>query len=268
MAKTNITLAEMEALGYSEQSDGTFKKKPVVKSITNLPKGDNLPQERVPSKSKVKRASTSAYDLPPLNGQRVFPADQLLNFLKNPPNPNTIETKPWPNGEPEYPTQTELRNKTVFGTDRVISTDMVQAQKANKKVKNATKVEIDGIKFDSKLEAFLYGLLKRHKIEFELRKVYTVQDAFKYKGETVRDVRIIPDFYLPLHNAIIDTKASQTAKSKLQFKLLKWGLLTRFVNGKVQTWIPPDIYLPSTKSECEALINKLISEKGQIVINI
>ena len=64
-------------------------------------------------------------------------------------------------------------------------------QALNKKVRNATKQEIDGITFRSKLEAYTYQKLKEANIsaEYEQHR-YTLLPKFVYNNSTVRMQRI------------------------------------------------------------------------------
>lgn len=128
-----------------------------------------------------------------------------------------------------------------------------QAPKENKKIMGATKVEMDGIKFASKLELYFYNLLKSTKITFDFQVIYVLQDKFRFNGMAIREIKSIVDFYLPDYDMIVDTKGYQTPDSKIKFKMLKHKL---YMEGKTTR-----IELPSTKKECEALINILISEK-------
>lgn len=124
------------------------------------------------------------------------------------------------------------------------------SKQVNKKILGATKVEVDGEKFASKLELYFYNLLKSSKIPFEFQKVITLQEKFKYNGASVREVRLIVDFYLPDHDILADTKGHQLADNKIKWKMLKRKY---FLEGK-QT----KIYLPSKKSECDELVSKII----------
>lgn len=125
--------------------------------------------------------------------------------------------------------------------------------KVSRTVMNATKVEINGIKFASKLEAYLYGALTNAGIEFEYQKVYELQPKFKYLGETIRPIRIIVDFKLKDRNIILDSKGWSTTISTLKYKLLKYLF---FKVGD-----EPEIFMPSCKSEIDFLINKLKYDK-------
>lgn len=124
---------------------------------------------------------------------------------------------------------------------------------ANKKVRNATKTEIDGIKFDSKLEAHFYGLLNLHKIPFTMKEKIVLQKAFRYNGEAIREIALLPDFIIKndgVYN-IVDTKGFQTSDNKIKVKLLKKVLSEKYSESRV--------FLPKNQKECAEVINKLLS---------
>jgi len=93
--------------------------------------------------------------------------------------------------------------------------------KSNKRVINATKVKVDDIKFDSKLEAYMYGLFKAKNIKMELQYVITLQPGFKHNGKTIRAIKWVADFYLPDYNMVVDTKGWATEIFKMKLKLFK-----------------------------------------------
>lgn len=92
---------------------------------------------------------------------------------------------------------------------------------------NNRKVEIDGHKFDSKLEAQYYTFLKNKKEQgkikdFSLQPRYTLQETFKRDGKTYRSITYIADFEV-LHNdgsaQVIDVKGMMTDVFKIKAKL-------------------------------------------------
>lgn len=89
-----------------------------------------------------------------------------------------------------------------------------------RKYKN-TKVEVDGHKFDSKLESNLYLTLKKLKLDFTLQPKYVLVDSFKLKGITHRAIVYRGDFDLKINDVIytIDTKGMETQVFKLKKKL-------------------------------------------------
>lgn len=119
----------------------------------------------------------------------------------------------------------------------------------NKKIKNATVTYIDGIKFDSKLEGYMYSLLKMHKIPFELKPKFEIQPGFKYFTSKIRPITYTPDFYLPDSDILIDTKGFKTEASNIRIKMLKYYFYKQGKNVHLLT--------PKTQNECEKLILKL-----------
>lgn len=129
-----------------------------------------------------------------------------------------------------------------------------QQPKGNQKIKNATKVEVDGEKFASKLELYCYNMLKAVGINFLFQPVIVLQEKFRYNDTAIREIKIIPDFELPEHDLIIDTKGFATSESKLKYKMLKHKL---HLEGKSTV-----IELPKNRKEVDALVNKLIYGKA------
>lgn len=90
----------------------------------------------------------------------------------------------------------------------------------NKKVKGATKVEAYGLKFDSKLELYMYDLLLDSGISFEFQTTFELQPKFKSStGKTVRAITWRPDFVIEGYNIVVDTKGYATDVAKLKVKM-------------------------------------------------
>ena len=99
---------------------------------------------------------------------------------------------------------------------------MTQTKK-NKKIKNATKTEIDGIKFRSKLEAFTYTKLKEANIDAEYEKHrYELLPKFEYLGEKIRAITYLPDFVGK--NFVIECKGFANDAWPNREKLFKYYL--------------------------------------------
>lgn len=125
------------------------------------------------------------------------------------------------------------------------------------KIKNAVKSEVDGVKFDSNIEKYMHGLLRGAGIDFEFQKKYLLQEKFIYNGEAVRAITLTVDFFLRGKNMIIDTKGYANDRAPLKYKMLKkYFSLSYEVNGPLL----PTIELPSNKSECETLLNRILYE--------
>lgn len=119
----------------------------------------------------------------------------------------------------------------------------------NRKIKNARKVERDGIRFDSRLELFMYDLLKMAGIRFERQKRYTLQPGFQYNGAAIRPITYTVDFWLPDHNLIIDTKGYHTQQGDMRIKMLKWRFSTAGESPIIET--------PKNQTECRTLLEEL-----------
>jgi len=87
---------------------------------------------------------------------------------------------------------------------------------------NSSKIKIDGIKFDSKLEANCYIFLKDKVENLELQPRFLLQDKFKYKNKTIRKIEYVADFRFNYKGVdyIIDSKGLETPLFKLKYKLL------------------------------------------------
>lgn len=123
----------------------------------------------------------------------------------------------------------------------------VKFKKPNRRVLNATKVKADDIKFDSKLEAYMYSLFKKKNINMELQYVIILQPSFKRDGKTIRAIKWIVDFYLPDHNTIVDPKGWGTEIFKMKLKLFKY-MQYNGAYSNVKT-----LEFPKNKNECMLL---------------
>jgi len=130
----------------------------------------------------------------------------------------------------------------------------------NKKVRGAKKTVVDGVTFDSQLEAHLFSGLKNTGIEFETQKSYELQGGFRYRGVAIRSIYIVVDFWIPSLNLLLDTKGWQTADSKIKWKMLKQKLNMALIFPDAIHKEPPEIQLLRTKKECDSLILQLLSK--------
>ncbi len=128
--------------------------------------------------------------------------------------------------------------------------EIVEQVSENKKVKNATKCTADGFKFDSKLELFMYRLLKRYKVDFELKRKFVVQEGFISEGKKVRAITWSPDFLIG--KTIIDTKGLATEPFKLRLKLFKKMMADK---GEIY-----EFKFPSDQSQCLEVVLELTGQ--------
>lgn len=88
------------------------------------------------------------------------------------------------------------------------------------------KIEVDGIKFDSRLEQFCYDKFKILGFDFDFQKTVLMQEGFRFRGKAIRPITMIVDFVLKINGMTyyIDTKGFATETSKLKYKMLKYSL--------------------------------------------
>ena len=123
----------------------------------------------------------------------------------------------------------------------------------NKKVRNATPIVKDGIKFRSRLEEYTYQQLKKFKIEAEYEPIqFTLIDAFRYNDELVRKMTYMPDFVG--NNFIIECKGFANEPFPLKWKMFKYFL---YMNKLEFT-----LYLPKNKKEVDEVIQSIISSRN------
>ena len=104
------------------------------------------------------------------------------------------------------------------------------------------KVEIDGIKFDSKDESQYYLYLKKQKEDgkikdFGLQQKFVLQDSFIKDGKKYREITYKPDFAI-FHNdgsvEYVDVKSLGSATQQGELRRKMWDF--RYRNEKL-TWI-------------------------------
>lgn len=96
---------------------------------------------------------------------------------------------------------------------------------------------VDGVKFDSELEAYCYKILMLLKIEFEFQKSILLMERFRYDNKWIRETTAIVDFVIK-HNEetiYLDTKGFATEVSKIKYKMLK-NILKDEKNNRV-VWL-------------------------------
>lgn len=115
-------------------------------------------------------------------------------------------------------------------TDRMTAAEYQEMlKKPNRSKMRNVKTEVDGIKFDSKLEADYYCQLKILKrtgevIDFIRQPKYLLTDTLKKNGETFRKMYYTADFlvlYADEHEEIIDCKGFRTDSYKLKRKIFE-----------------------------------------------
>lgn len=128
---------------------------------------------------------------------------------------------------------------------------------SNKKVKNATPLEYDGIDFKSKLEMYCYKLLKENNIPVEYETVkFQILDPFVYNNEKVRGMIFTPDFVGD--NFVVECKGFMNDAFPLRWKLFKYHL------SKNQ--LRYELYLPRNKKDVEKVVLEIVNNlKGRLL---
>lgn len=119
-----------------------------------------------------------------------------------------------------------------------------------------TKVIIEGVKFDSKLEAFLYKILKDNGMDFDFQVNIELVPKFRFQYENIRALNMRVDFLLRYNGReiYIDTKGFATSESKIKYKLLK---------NKFKAEPHVNIIWLKTQKEVNAYIGRLKEEKEE-----
>ena len=92
----------------------------------------------------------------------------------------------------------------------------------NARVKNAKKIQIGDVKFDSKLEGYAYQIFQGMGFTFEHQFPFVLQEKCRFHGEAVREIKWITDFCFPEHKIVVDTKGYPTEIAKLKIKMFKF----------------------------------------------
>lgn len=121
----------------------------------------------------------------------------------------------------------------------------------NKKIRNATPTEFNGIQFKSKLEAYTYQSLTKAGIEAEYEPShFTLIPAFVYNDEKIRPMTYKPDFVGS--NFIIECKGFGNDSFPLRWKMFKYTLHLSGAKYK--------LYLVSTRKQVDEMIDKIKKE--------
>lgn len=146
-----------------------------------------------------------------------------------------------------------MEKQKIMTAEEFNSLMQMNVPQANKKVRNATRSERNGVMFDSRLERYMYDLLTMHNITFEFQKKYVIQEGFNYGNQTIRAITYTVDFELLDYDMAIDTKGLLTQQGVMRIKMLKRLFLDLGRQTKIE--------LPRTKDECVTLIGKLLNNE-------
>lgn len=124
----------------------------------------------------------------------------------------------------------------------------------NKKVRNATPIEIDGIKFKSKLEGYVYKKLKEYNIFAEYEPIkFILIPSFYFLGKKIRPITYTPDFVG--NNFIIEAKGRPNETFPLKWKLFLYKLYYENLTNKYQ------LFIVHNHKEVDECINKILNLK-------
>jgi hypothetical protein len=137
-------------------------------------------------------------------------------------------------------------------------------KKKGRKQTTAKKTSVDGIEFQSGLEAYTYKALKRagipndyEKVSFELVPAFKSNIAvFKKRGAHFKDnttqvqsITYKPDFTAKDLSWIIEVKGR-----KFKDFMMRWKLFLRYLKGRDLT---PEVFMVSTEVEVDLMIDYL-----------
>jgi len=124
----------------------------------------------------------------------------------------------------------------------------------NQKVRNATRVEYDGVQFRSKLERYMYQQLKDNNIDFKYEEEkFVLIQSFEYLGEKIRACTYLPDFIVTINGkkAVLEPKGMMTETFKIKIKMIKKYLKDNNLNYPM--------FLVRNQQQCRDVIQKLKS---------
>ena len=147
--------------------------------------------------------------------------------------------------------------------------------KKQTKIRNATPLEVDGIKFRSKLEVYCYRALVEAGIEYEYEAHrFNLVDKFEYTNDSVelvkkkglktygvasnsiRAITYTPDFVNTQDRWIIECKGYPNDTFSLKWKIFK----SYIVSNNLQY----DLYVPRNRKHIDETI-KLIKSKNESI---
>lgn len=125
---------------------------------------------------------------------------------------------------------------------------MSKKRSKNKKVRNATPLVYDGIKFRSKLEVHCYIKLKENQIAASYEEnTFIILEPFIYNGEKIRKMTYTPDFVGK--DFVIECKGKANDAFPLRWKIFKYYLYKNDIKYK--------LYLPRNKKDVDKVVEDI-----------
>jgi hypothetical protein len=138
-----------------------------------------------------------------------------------------------------------VRTSTVNKKGRIIIAPETTHDKpqGNRKIKNAVKSEVNGVKFDSNLEKSVYECLVQAGIYFVFKEQIELLPSFVWNNKVVRNMVWNPDFTFPAIQVLLDSKGYPDQVFPVKLKLTKnilktgWHILVVKNKGDIQACI-------------------------------
>ncbi len=131
--------------------------------------------------------------------------------------------------------------------------EITQKQKSeNRKIKNAQKKEVDGIVFDSLLEAQVYERLKESGLPFVYQVEFILLEAFTFQGKQIQPWRHRVDFEIIMQDSslLVEVKGFANDVYPYKLKMLRRFLATEYEHAQRRRYI----LFVHTKKELDALM--------------
>lgn len=118
------------------------------------------------------------------------------------------------------------------------------------------KTEVDGVKFDSRLELYCYNLLKENNIDFIFQEKIELIPKFRYNTQNIRAITMLVDFVILSDGKriYVDTKGLATEVSKIKYKMLRYHL--KELDNTDVVWL-------KNKREVNSFIQEVKSKKDE-----
>ncbi len=109
----------------------------------------------------------------------------------------------------------------------------------NKKIRNSQKRTVNGICFDSLLEARVYEAFIQAGLVFELKKVFVLLPPFEFNGKQVAPWRHEVDFFLVLHGyqIVVEVKGWPNDVYPYKLKMLRYQFALQAETAAIQSLI-------------------------------
>lgn len=119
--------------------------------------------------------------------------------------------------------------------------------------RGGTKVEYDGILFNSKLEVFAYKELKKNGLEAHYEpETYVLVEPFRYDDKAVLAMKYTPDFVD--YDYVMETKGFANESFPLRWKLFKKYLYDRNIKKK--------LYKPKNQTQVKEAVADILKRRG------